>query len=150
MDTYRKPVTILIADDDDDDRFLIKEALAECHFANPLYWVSNGEELMDYLYHRGAYADRTQSPRPGLILLDLNMPRKDGREALKEIKADPQLRNIPIIILTTSGTDEDIYRSYNLGASSYITKPITFDSLIEVIKALGKYWFEVVELPPEL
>jgi CheY-like chemotaxis protein len=105
---------------------------------------------MDYLYHRGPkYADPTASPRPGLILLDLNMPRKDGREALEEIKADPELRQIPVVVLTTSQAEEDIYRTYDLGVNSFITKPVVFESLVELMKTLGKYWFEIVELPSE-
>lgn len=104
---------------------------------------------MDYLYRRGTYTNESNSPRPGMILLDLNMPKKDGREALKEIKADPNLRQIPVIVLTTSKAEEDIYRSYDLGANSFITKPVTFASLVEVMKTIEKYWFEIVELPPE-
>jgi CheY-like chemotaxis protein len=103
---------------------------------------------MDYLSHRGKFEDQAANPRPGLILLDLNMPRKDGREALEEIKADPHLQMIPIVVLTTSQAEEDILRSYNLGVSGYITKPVKFDDLIAVMQALGKYWFEIVELPP--
>jgi CheY-like chemotaxis protein len=101
------------------------------------------------LNHRGKFAEPTSSPRPGLILLDLNMPRKDGREALAEIKADPHLRRIPVVILTTSKAEEDILRSYDLGVNSYVTKPVTFESLVEMVKVLGRYWFEVVELPPK-
>jgi CheY-like chemotaxis protein len=142
-----KPITILMADDDEDDRMLAREALEECRLANNLHFVEDGEELMDYLCHRGQYSISANSPRPGLILLDLNMPRKDGREALQEIKADPDLRQIPIVILTTSQAEEDIYRTYDLGANSYITKPVTFESLVDVMKALGRYWFEIVELP---
>lgn len=145
----RQPVTILMADDDADDCLLAKEALAESRLANDLHFVQNGEELMDYLYQRGKYADIDLAPRPGVILLDLNMPKKDGREALKEIKADPYLRQIPVVVLTTSKTEEDIYRSYDLGANSFVTKPVTFSSLVEVMKTLGKYWFEIVELPLE-
>jgi CheY-like chemotaxis protein len=136
-----------MADDDEDDCMLAREALAESRLANNLYLVRDGEELMDYLYQRGKYADLNLAPRPGLILLDLNMPKKDGREALREIKADPQLKHIPVVVLTTSKAEEDIYRSYELGANSYITKPVTFASLVEVMKTLGKYWFEIVELP---
>lgn len=143
----KRPITILMAEDDDDDRLLTRDALAECRLANDLHFVEDGEELMDYLCHRGQYADPNDSPTPGLILLDLNMPKKDGREALKEIKAIPELRHIPIVILTTSKAEEDIFRSYDLGANSYITKPVTFESLVEVMKALGRYWFEIVELP---
>ena len=147
MTPLSKPITILMADDDDDDRLLAKAALEECRLANDLHFVADGEELMDYLYRRGNYTKLSDAPRPGLILLDLNMPKKDGREALREIKEDQDLRYIPIVILTTSQAEEDIYRSYDLGANSYITKPVTFDSLVSVMKALGRYWFEIVELP---
>lgn len=149
MKGRRKTVTILMADDDEDDCMLANEALAESRLANNLLFVRDGEELMDYLYRRGKYAQQSNSPRPGLILLDLNMPKKDGREALKEIKADPHLRSIPIVVLTTSKAEEDICRSYDLGANSFITKPVTFGSLVEVMKTIGKYWFEIVELPLE-
>ena len=111
--------------------------------------MEDGEELLEYLQRRGRYADLKDAPLPGLILLDLNMPRKDGREALKEIKADANLRRIPIVVLTTSKAEEDILRTYDLGVNSYITKPVTFKSLVELIKLLGRYWFEVVELPPD-
>ena len=143
----RTVLTILMADDDEDDCLLAQEALVESRLANNLHIVSDGEQLMDYLYHRGKYSDIDLSPRPGLILLDLNMPKKDGREALKQIKADANLRQIPIVILTTSKADEDIYRSYDLGANSFITKPVTFSGLVDMMKTLGKYWFEIVELP---
>ncbi|MEW5857647.1 MAG: response regulator [Cyanobacteriota bacterium] len=136
-----------MADDDEDDRLLAKEALEECRLANDLHFVVDGEDLMDYLYHRGKYSQLIKSPRPGLILLDLNMPKKDGREALQEIKSDPKLRLIPVIVLTTSKAEEDIYRTYDVGANSYIAKPVTFESLVSVMKVLGKYWFEIVELP---
>ena len=102
---------------------------------------------MDYLHRRGRYAAQGESPRPGLILLDLNMPRKDGREALEEIKADSVLRRIPVVVLTTSKAEEDILRSYDLGVNAYITKPVTFESLVGVMKVLGKFWLEIVELP---
>lgn len=149
MNRKKNLITILMADDDPDDRLLTEEALSESHLLNDLYFVENGEDLMDYLHHRGKYLDPQQAPRPGVILLDLNMPKKDGREALQEIKADPSLRQIPIVILTTSKAEEDIYRTYDLGASSFITKPVTFESLVEVMQTLGKYWFEIVELPRE-
>jgi CheY-like chemotaxis protein len=145
----RTTITILIADDDEDDCMLAREALVESRLANELRFVKDGEDLMDYLYRRGKYTQESNSPRPGLILLDLNMPKKDGREALTEIKADPNLRQIPVVVLTTSKAEEDIYRSYDLGANSFITKPVTFSSLVEVMKTIGKYWFELVELPPE-
>ncbi len=147
MKGRRTTVTILMADDDEDDCMLAREALVESRLANDLHIVRDGEELMDYLYRRGKYLDSSTSPRPGLILLDLNMPRKDGREALEEIKTDPHLRHIPIVVLTTSKAEEDIYRSYDLGANSFITKPVTFASLVEVMRTIGKYWFEIVELP---
>ena len=149
MTQEKRSIVILIADDDPDDRMLAKEAWEESRLANDVHFVTDGEELMDYLYRRGEYAALGTESRPGVILLDLNMPRKDGREALKEIKADPKLRQIPIVVLTTSKAEEDIYRSYDLGVNSFITKPVTFESLVEVMKTLGKYWFEIVELPPE-
>jgi two-component system response regulator len=142
-----QPIVILMADDDADDRMLTKDALAESRVLNDLRFVEDGEELLDYLKGRGAYADRENSPRPGLILLDLNMPKKDGREALKEIKADPDLRRIPIVVMTTSKAEEDVYRSYDLGASSFITKPVTFERLVELMRTMGQYWVEFVELP---
>lgn len=144
-----RPITILMADDDEDDRLLTKEAFAESHLANNLYFVNDGEELMQYLFRKGAYTDPEISPRPGIILLDLNMPRKDGREALEEIKADPDLCRIPVIILTTSKAEEDIIRSYNLGANSFIAKPVTFHRLVEVLQTVGNYWFHIVQLPQE-
>lgn len=147
MEKSRKLITILMADDDEDDRLLARNALRACRLANDLHFVVDGEELMDYLYHQGKYVEASKSPRPGLILLDLNMPKKDGREALREIKANPELRYIPVVVLTTSKAEEDIYRTYNLGANSYVSKPVTFESLVTVMRALGTYWFEIVELP---
>jgi len=141
--------TILLADDDEDDRLLTRDALAESHLLNPLDMVEDGEELMDYLHRRGPYAKLSDKSQPGLILLDLNMPRKDGREALKEIKSDPQLRRIPVVVLTTSRSDEDIIRSYDLGVNSFITKPVTFESMVELLQQLGKYWFEIISQPIE-
>jgi CheY-like chemotaxis protein len=142
-----KPITILLAEDDPDDALMAREALEENRLANSLVIVEDGEELMDYLYCRNKYADRNKNNRPGLILLDLNMPRKDGREALKEIKADPDLKRIPIVVLTTSQAEEDIFRTYDLGVNSFICKPVSFDSLVQIMKTLSKYWFEIVELP---
>jgi len=142
-----QPINILLADDDADDRLLAKEALEESRLANTLHTVENGEELLHYLKHEGKYQNDKDAPRPGLILLDLNMPKVDGREALRQIKSDANLRSIPIIVLTTSKAEEDIYRSYDLGVNSFISKPVTFDGLVAVMKALGKYWFEIVELP---
>lgn len=148
MTRDRQPVTILMADDDSDDCLFTKEALESNHVINDLRFVADGEELMDYLQHRGRYANPGGSPRPGLILLDLNMPRKDGREALQEIKTDPDLRRIPIVALTSSKAEEDVLRTYDLGVNSYITKPVTFDGLVDAMRTLKKYWFEIVELPP--
>ena len=142
-------ITILMAEDDEEDRLLTKDALAQSRVANNVRFVEDGEELMDYLHQRGKYAGSDRAPRPGLILLDLNMPRKDGREALREIKADPDLRAIPVIVLTTSKAEEDIVRSYDLGASGFISKPVTFEGLVDVMKTLGRYWFHIVELPQE-
>jgi CheY-like chemotaxis protein len=142
-------ITILMADDDEDDRMMTKEAFEEARLANELRFVEDGEELMDYLNRRDKYADPEASPRPGLILLDLNMPRKDGREALKEIKADAELKQIPIVVLTTSKAEEDIYRSYDLGVNSFITKPVSFEGMVFVISTLAQYWFQIVKLPGE-
>ncbi|MFI5212576.1 MAG: response regulator [Candidatus Saccharimonadales bacterium] len=143
--TKQEPIVILMADDDDDDYLLTQKALTESKLLNKLVRVSDGEELFDYLYARGSFAKT--AVRPGVILLDLNMPKKDGREALKEIKSSAKLRDIPVVIFTTSKAQEDIYRSYQLGSNSFITKPVTFENLIMVMKTLGTYWFEIVELP---
>ncbi len=140
------PITILMAEDDEEDRMLTTEAFEEVKLANDLRFVNDGEELMDYLYRRGRYSNPESSPRPGLILLDLNMPKKDGREALKEIKSDSKLRQIPIVVLTTSKSEEDIFRTYDLGVNSFITKPVSFASLVAIVKTLSEYWFEIVEL----
>lgn len=149
MNKNGNAITILLADDDPDDRMLAKEAFVESRLRNQLEMVEDGEELMDYLTQRGKYSGANQKPKPDLILLDLNMPRKDGREALREIKSSPELRRIPIVVLTTSKADEDVIRTYDLGVNSFITKPVTFEALVEVLTALGRYWFEIVELPPE-
>lgn len=144
-----KPVPILLAEDDPDDQYLINEALEENQLNTRLYIVSDGEELMDYLYRRGKYEDSQKWPMPKLILLDLNMPRKDGREALREIKADPELRQIPIVALTTSKAEEDIVNTYANGVSGFVTKPVSFTGLREVMKAIDLYWLQVNRLPPE-
>ena len=136
-----------MADDDDEDRMMTKKAWDNSRLANDLRFVEDGEELMEYLGRRGEYADPASSPRPGLILLDLNMPKMDGREALREIKSTPELRRIPIVVLTTSKAEEDIFRSYDLGANSFISKPVTFDRLVAIIQQIGTYWFELVETP---
>ena len=147
MNKFKHPIVILVADDDEDDRLMTKEALEENRLVNEVRFVADGEELMDYLHSRGKYSRADEAPRPGVILLDLNMPKKDGREALSEIKADARLRQIPIVILTTSKAEEDIFRSYDLGVNSFITKPVSFTAFVEVMKTLTKYWFEIVELP---
>lgn len=147
MSNRGKPITILMADDDADDRAMTQEAFEESKLANDLRFVCDGVELLDYLKRRGAYADPASSPRPGLILLDLNMPKKDGREALAEIKSDPQLKSIRVVVMTTSKAEEDIERIYGMSAASYITKPVTFSGLADVIKTMGKYWLEIVVLP---
>lgn len=147
MRERRSHMVVLMADDDADDRMLVKDAWEESRLLNELRFVEDGEELLDYLNQRGAYAAPAEAPRPGLILLDLNMPRKDGREALAAIKANTELRSIPILILTTSQAEEDIMRVYDLGASSFITKPVTLESLVNMMKTLSHYWFEIVQLP---
>ncbi len=144
-----QPVQILMADDDPDDRMMADQAFQHYRLKNGVAYVEDGQELMDYLHHQGQFADARQFPLPDLILLDLNMPRKDGREALQEIKSDPNLRRIPVVVLTTSKAEEDIFRTYDLGVSSFITKPVTFESLVDILKTLVKYWFEIVELPFE-
>ncbi|MCA8986280.1 MAG: response regulator [Planctomycetaceae bacterium] len=147
MKSQHEAVTFLMADDDPDDRLLTQKALKEYRLMNGMKFVEDGVELMDYLYHRGKFADPATSPRPGVILLDLNMPKKDGRQALEEIKADPHLHSIPVVVLTTSKAEEDILRSYDLGVNAYITKPVTFQELVEVMRVVALFWFEIVKLP---
>lgn len=142
-----QPIQILMADDDEDDRLLAQDAMEESRVLNAFRFVKDGVELLEYLRNEGQFADTQQYPRPNLILLDLNMPRMDGREALQELKKDPNLRAIPVVILTTSKEEEDKLKGYDLGAASYITKPVDFDGLVELMKNLGKYWIEIVELP---
>ncbi|WP_323762457.1 response regulator [Maricaulis sp.] len=147
MSDENRLFTILMVDDDPDDRLLFKEACEEVRLRNPLDFLENGEQLVDYLKRRGSYADLAGTPFPGIILLDLNMPLKDGREALEEIKADAELRHIPVIVLTTSKDEDDILSSYGLGASSYIVKPISLDRLMRVVNSIGEYWVQIVEVP---
>ena len=147
MNEPPKPNVILLADDDPDDRLLVQDAVKECGWEGELRFVENGEELLDYLRRRGKYESPGSAPRPGLVLLDLNMPRKDGREALREIKAEVGLRQLPVVVLTTSKADTDIASLYELGASSFISKPVHFEGLVDVIRALGQYWFQIVQLP---
>ncbi len=149
MSRNSEPVVILLAEDDPDDRLLTMRALDKSRLANDLYCVEDGEELMDYLHRRGEYAPPAKAPRPGLILLDLNMPRKDGREALQEIKSDASLKRIPVIVLTTSQAEQDVVNSYDLGVNAFVTKPVTFEDLSTAVTVLGNFWFEIVKLPPQ-
>ncbi len=149
MSAVPEPVVILLAEDDPDDRMLTIRALKKNRLSNTIHTVENGEELMAYLRREGAYADPETSPRPGLILLDLNMPRKDGREALQEIKSDPRFRRIPVVVLTTSQAERDILQSYDLGVNAFVTKPVTFDGLVRSMEALDSFWFEIVRLPSD-
>jgi CheY-like chemotaxis protein len=143
-------VTILLADDDAEDRELARDALQDSRLANEMRFVVDGQDLIDYLRRQGRYADpAVDAPRPGIILLDLNMPKKDGREALAEIKSDESLRRIPVVVLTTSNDEQDVLRSYDLGVNSFITKPVTFAGLVEAMTAWSRYWFELVELPSD-
>ncbi len=142
----KRPV-ILIAEDDEDFLFLIKEAFQRVEPAPDLHTVADGEEMMDYLLRRGNYQNPDETPRPGIVLLDLNMPKKDGREALKEIKSHPELKQIPIVVLTTSRDARDVVRCYDLGANSFIRKPVGFSRLVDLVKTLQEYWFRTGELP---
>lgn len=144
----KQPVVVLLAEDDPDDQYLISEAFDESGSTPQLFIVEDGDELLDYLFQRGKYTDPAKWPRPTLILLDLNMPRKDGREALAEIKAHPEMRRIPVVVLTTSQAEEDVLRTYDLGVSGFITKPVKFSGLLEIMKNLSSYWLGTVELPP--
>jgi CheY-like chemotaxis protein len=144
---YKNPVVILLADDDEDDRLLTADALRASAVSSDLKTVNDGEELMDYLYRRGKHALPASSPRPDLVLLDLNMPKRNGREALCEMKADPALRSIPVVILTTSQRPDHIKSTYDLGANSLIVKPVTFRGLVQAMTVLTEYWFHVAELP---
>ncbi len=149
LDRHKIPITILICDDDEDDRLLTQQALEDAHISNALRFVEDGEQCLDYLNQRGRYAGELGlAPRPGLILLDLNMPRMDGRDVLKAIKSDSNLKDIPVVVLSTSSLDEDVARSYQMGVNSFITKPVTFSGLVEAMNVLGRYWLEIVELPP--
>lgn len=142
-----RQLTILLADDDEEDRELARDALQDARLANEMRFVYDGQDLLDYLHHEGRWTDPATAPRPGVILLDLNMPKKDGRQALAEIKADESLRRIPIVVLTTSKDEADVLRTYDLGVSSFLTKPVTFDGLLEVMRTWSDYWFEIVGLP---
>ncbi|WMS85858.1 response regulator [Pleionea litopenaei] len=143
-------IEIHMCDDDPDDRLLFKDAIDEANMLNRISFTRDGQDLMDYLRREGEYKDMAEHTLPDIILLDLNMPRKDGREALKEIKGDARLKHIPIVILTTSKQEEDVIKSYNLGANSYISKPVTFEKLVELVRKLSDYWFKIVKLPDHL
>jgi len=145
-DAKRSPV-ILMADDDADDRFLVQEALTEAGVTHDLRFAEDGRALLEYLTHRGKYTDRKKAPRPELILLDLNMPLKDGREVLADIRADASLRRIPVIVFTTSKADTDIRQMYDLGANSFITKPAGFKELVTLMKKVAEYWFQTAHIP---
>ena len=149
MSRNNLPIRIVVADDDADDRGMIKEAFEESKLGNPVDFVEDGMQLMEYLRREGKYQHLAGQPYPGFVLLDLNMPRKDGRTALKEIKESAELHRIPIVILTTSKAEEDIIKTYNLGVNSFICKPVSFDKLVEIVKTVGHYWIEIVALPPE-
>ena len=142
-----RDINILVADDDQDDCLLVREAFRDCKIAGRLHFVQDGDELLDYLKRRSPYQDEQRYPSPDLVLLDLNMPRTDGREALALIKQDPELRSIPVIVLTTSSAEEDILRSYADGVNSFVTKPVSYSGLVEVVRALACYWIDVVDLP---
>ena len=150
MNRWGRPITILMAEDDKDDQLLVRDSFDECHLVNELLFVEDGQQLIDYLKRRPPYNDEKKAPFPDIILLDLNMPRKDGREALEEIKRDPELKHIPVIVLTTSKAEEDILRSYKLGVAGFISKPVTFNGLVQVVRTLTDYWFQIVKLPPKL
>ena len=148
-DEKGRVATILLVEDDEEDRWGTKRAFAKSHLRNKLMAVENGEEALDYLYHRGDFEDVNEYPSPDLILLDLNLPIMDGRSVLLKIKGDPNLRLIPVVVLTTSRQEEDILRSYDLGVNSYISKPIDFDKFTKMVTEMGNYWFELVVLPPK-
>lgn len=147
MDTMENGHTILVAEDNEIDRIMAKEAMEQIEYRFDLRFVEDGQELMDYLCHLGKYSDLNNSPRPCLILLDLKMPIKDGHEALLQIKADPDLRHIPVMAMTASKAEGDISRAYDHGINSYINKPTSFPEMVELMKTLGKYWLDTVELP---
>ena len=150
MSPTAKSEVILLVDDDPDDLHMTRRALERNGFSRDVYSVGDGEELLEFLRHTGKYAAPASSPTPALILLDLNMPKMDGREALAEIKADKQLHRIPVVVMTTSTAEQDVLRAYDLGSNSFISKPITLTELVEVTRVIGQYWFEVVRLPAAL
>jgi CheY-like chemotaxis protein len=144
-----RPLTILMVDDDEDDRDLTLDAMQDLELAQHVRFAVDGQDMLGYLRHRGRYVEGggIDAPRPGIILLDLNMPKKDGREALAEIKSDESLRQIPVVVLTTSKDEEDVFRSYDLGVNSFITKPVTYAGLLDLMRTWSHYWLELAELP---
>ncbi len=144
MKIMGKPIEILLVEDNEGDVGLIEEVFEEAKIRNKLHIVENGEEAMLFLHGENKYSG---SPRPDIILLDLNLPKMDGREVLREIKEDHDLRNIPVVVLTTSGAEKDVFRVYNLHANAYITKPLDFDQFIKVVESIGNFWLEIVKLP---
>ena len=145
--THKCPISILIADDDADDRMLIEDAFEENGIPNQIHFVEDGEQLLAFLRREGAFSEYANEPLPRLILLDLNMPKVDGRTALAAIKDDPTLNQIPVIILTTSRADTDISKTYALGVNSFISKPLSFDGLVSIVNAISNYWIDTVALP---
>ncbi|MCB9762582.1 MAG: response regulator [Alphaproteobacteria bacterium] len=147
----RKPLRLLVAEDDTDDQLLLVEALREADVPHEVNFVPDGAEMLAYLNREGSWSDPRSSPRPSLVLLDLNMPRVSGFEVLERRQEHPTLRVIPVIVMTSSWSERDIARCYSLGANAFITKPVTFDQLVNVMGALGSFWLETCELPsPEL
>ena len=143
--TLGRPVHILLVEDSPSDVAMTVAALREGHIANDMYVAGDGEEALDYLFRRGEFAD---ARRPDLILLDLNLPKKDGREVLQDIKADETLKRIPVVVLTTSKAEEDVLKTYNLHANCYVTKPVDLEKFIVVVKSIDVFWLTVVTLPP--
>lgn len=146
----RRTAVILLVEDDPGDQELTRRALKEGILITDLHVVSDGQEALDYLQRRAEYANPSASPRPDLILLDLNMPRMDGREVLRHVRKDPDIAHIPIVVLTTSEQEQDILQSYKIGCNSFITKPVYFDNFIRAVQQLDRYWLELVTLPPRL
>ena len=147
MDENISPIRIHMCDDDPDDQLLVSDALEEARLGNPIDFTNNGKELLQYLNREGAFSHLVDEPLPGIILLDLNMPVMDGREVLSKIKQHEKFRSIPIIVLTTSKAEADIARTYDMGVNSFIMKPVSFDSLVDMIKSVTDYWFHLVSLP---
>ncbi len=149
MEKALRVYNVLMADDDAEDCLLVRDAMQEACQPCRLHYVRDGEELFDFLRREGEYADPRVAPRPDLILLDLKMPRMDGRDVLRRLRTDPQFRRIPVVVLTTSTAEEDVHFAYDLGVCSYIAKPVTFRALVDIMKVIGGYWFGLVRLPAD-